>query len=79
MKMKKMDYDDGESDEVNDDLCSVLRYLYLINFVANKKNCFLLKILSRKPSFRLYSILYVGELASASCHKHGQRKNSDST
>ena len=22
-----------------------------INFVANKKNCFLLKILSRKPSF----------------------------
>ena len=25
--MKKMDYDDGESDEANDDLCSVLRYL----------------------------------------------------
>ena len=23
-----------------------------VNFVANKKKCFLLKILSRKPSFR---------------------------
>ena len=36
-----------------------------MNFVANRKNCFLLKILSREPSFLkilLYSILYVGEL-----------------
>ena len=33
-------------------LLRFIRLEIVINFVANKKNCFLLKILSRKPSFR---------------------------
>ena len=33
-------------------LLRFIRLEILINFVANKNNCFLLKILSRKPSFR---------------------------